>query len=526
MANSTMAGAPLDTIAHLIGGPRIDDLLYATAARTPQRLAVRWSGGEISYAELDANATHLGAALRAAVGGPDAVIALAMTLSPAFPLGFFGIARADNISALINPLLPDERLVYLLNSCGARAAIVPPELYRRLSAVRDQLPELTLLVPTHRNAEPEPYPDQVLIVDELVERARDEPASATVAAENAVACLQFTSGTTGAPKVIQLTHRNLTVNTAQTAYAHRLTGASVLFNHLPTFHAMHLTIGVSVGATHVLWSSGDLAGAMAAARRYDATHYYSLPVRLSRLATDSRLSEFETPALRAILSGGSALSPAATRTLTEHFGVPVVQGYGLAETSPSIHLGNLDKPKIGSSGQLVPGAECRIVHVDTGAVQPIGNKGEILVRGPQLMKGYLGRDLTQDVDKDGWFHTGDVGYLDDEGYLFVVDRIKDVFKCDNWLVSPTEIEQVVLRHPGVADCVVIDYPDEARGAVAYGLVVLSDDAVKPDELAEFVNGQVPYYERLEHVELVARIPRSPTGKVQRRDLRERVLNKQ
>ncbi len=149
----------------------------------------------------------------------------------------------------------------------------------------------------------------------------------------------------------------------------------------------------------------------------------------------------------------------------------------------------------------------------------MGEPGEIQVRGPQLMKGYLGQPATPEIDADGWFSTGDVGYVDEDGYLFVVDRLKDVFKCDNWLVSPTEIERVLLRHPAVAECVVVDHPDPFSGAVAYGFVTRRDDRADAGELIEFANAQMPYYQHLRHLELMDRIPRSPNGKIQRRDLR-------
>jgi long-chain acyl-CoA synthetase len=526
VTDSTTACASLDTIAHLLGGPRIDQLLTRAAERAPDRYAIRTSAGDMTYASLDTLATRCGAAMRTAVGRPDVVVALAMHLSPMFPVSFFGIARSGNISALVNPLLPDDRLAHVLASCGAQAAIMSPATYRRVEAIRDRLADLKLVVLTHRDSELESQANSgPPTLDDLISSTAAEPSLPANEDEQAVACLQFTSGTTGAAKIVQLTHRNLTVNAAQTAYAHRLTESSVLFNYLPTFHLMHLTIGVTVVATHVLWADEDTAGSIKAANRYRATHYYSLPVRLSRLAIDPRLPELKVPTLSAILSGGSALSPSAITTLTRHFGVPVVQGYGLAETSPSTHLGNLDKPKIGSAGQPAPGTECRIVDVDSRAVLPCATLGEIQVRGPQLMKGYLGRDLADDTDTDGWFSTGDVGYVDDEGYLFVVDRIKDVFKCDNWLVSPTEIERVLMRHPTVADCVVFDYPDEFSGSVAYGLVVPRDHTADPAELAQFVNAQVPYYEQLQHVELVGHIPRSATGKLQRRDLRQQILRR-
>ncbi|MGW7535323.1 class I adenylate-forming enzyme family protein [Amycolatopsis sp. NPDC054798] len=518
MTDSVASGPPLETVAHLLGGPRIDDLLSRAAEQAADRTALRSAAEALTFAELNAQATGCAKALRTLLG-ERGVVALAMTLDPAFAVGFFGIARSGHVAALVNPLLTPDRLVHVLGTAGARAAIVPPELYRRLAPVLDRLPALTQLVLTRRDglgAEAAGVPT----LSELIEGAPH--ASPAPAYGEMVACLQFTSGTTGAPKAVQLTHRNLLVNAAQTAYMHQLTPDSVLFNYLPTFHLMHLAIGVTVAASHVLHAGDDPVEAMAAAAHARATHVYSLPMRLTRLARDPRLAELELPALRAILSGGSALSVPAAVALAQQFGVPVVQGFGLAETAPSVTLGDLDRPRPGSCGVPVPGTACRIVDPGTGDVVPLGEKGEIQVRGPQLMLGYLGHARGQDVRPGGWFATGDIGLLDADGHLFVTDRIKDVFKCDNWLVSPSQIERVLLRHPSVADCVVFDYPDDLSGAVAYAQVVLAGD-VAPEELAREVNGRLPYYEHLKHVETVSRIPRSPTGKVQRQQLRDEVL---
>jgi long-chain acyl-CoA synthetase len=518
-APSLFSGPPLTEIAPFIGGPRVDDLLTRAATRAPDRTALRWPSGEQTYGELDDDVDRCAHALRALVGGPDAVIATTALLAPAFAWSYYGISRSGNTSAIINPFLTELRLVHVLRTSRAKAAIVPPHLHRRLTAVRDQLPDLEHLVLTEPG-DPEET-SGVPTLRELLDAAT--PGGDLPDDGGDVACLQFTSGTTGAAKAVQLTHRNLTVNAAQTAYAHCLDSSSVLFNYLPTFHLMHLSIAVTAGATQVLWPSDDIAGSIDAADAHRATHYYSLPMRLSKLASDPRLPRLEAPALRAILSGGSALPVAAATALAQQFGVPVVQGYGLAETSPSTHLGVLGNPKAGSSGVAVPGTDCRIVDVETREVVPIGDRGEIQVRGPQLMKGYLGREQADEVDADGWFSTGDIGRVDEDGHLYVVDRLKDVFKCDNWLVSPTEIERLLLRHPAVADCVVFDRPDEHSGAVAVALVVPAGDTAAVDELAAHVNERVPYYERLHHIELVPKIPLSPTGKVQRRELRDGFL---
>ncbi|MFI9273559.1 class I adenylate-forming enzyme family protein [Kitasatospora sp. NPDC052896] len=510
-ADSTTFGAPLDTVAELIGGPRIDDLLRRAARRTPRHPALVSDGRVIDYADLDQRVTECAEALRDAFGGPGTVIAIAAELTVEFAVTFLGISRSGNTSAMFNPLVPDDTLVHVLDSCGARAAVLSPRMHRRIAALRNRLPKLRQLVVTAEAGDGTPVlgelPRTVVPAGEAVETA----------------CLQFTSGTTGAPKTVRLSHRNLLVNAAQSAHAHRLDADSVSLNNLPSFHLMHLNTALAVGATHLLCPAEDREAMVRLAGAWQATHLYSLPVRLSRLAEDERLPSLRIPSLRVVLSGGSALPPRTTTALSEHFGVPVVQGYGLAETSPSTHFDLPEGPTVGSSGPPVAGTACRIVDVRTGAVLPAGERGEIQVRGPQLMLGYLGDGHGDAVDADGWFRTGDVGRIDEAGRLFVVDRIKDVFKCDNWLVSPTEIERVLMRHPAVTDCVVFDQPDELSGAVAVGLVVPRGEGVDPAALAEFANAQLPYYEHLRQLHLVEGIPRSATGKVQRRELRDRLL---
>ncbi|WP_336159386.1 class I adenylate-forming enzyme family protein [Amycolatopsis sp. VC5-11] len=517
---SVAAGPPLTALGALLGGPRVEDLLTRAAETAPERVALRCGTTEIRYAELDARAAACAAALAARVPGPDSVVALAMVLDPVFAVAYYAVARSGNISALVNPLLRESALLHVLSTARARAAIVPPELYRRLAPVLSRLPDLDLVVLTGRDPD---FPELPTVPELVAGDAPPVPGARPAAPpEQAVACLQFTSGTTGAAKAVQLTHRNLVVNAAQTAYGHQLGPESVLFNYLPTFHLMHLNAGVTAAATHVLHPGEDPVEAAAEAGRQQATHFYTLPSRLTRLAAHPSLGELELPALRAILSGGSTLAAAPATALSQQFGVPVVQGFGLAETGPSATLGDLDRPKSGSSGIPVPGAEIRVVGIGDGKTVPLGDKGEIQVRGPQLMLGYSGRDRGQDFLPGGWFATGDVGLLDADGHLFVTDRIKDVFKTDNWLVCPSQIERVLLRHPAVSDCVVFDYPDAVSGAVAYAQVVLAQDA-SPEEIAASVNEQLPYYEHLKHVSAVDEIPRSPTGKVRRADLRAAVL---
>ncbi|WP_433170035.1 class I adenylate-forming enzyme family protein [Actinoallomurus sp. CA-150999] len=468
------------------------DALPRTAARTaPDRTAIRAGDRSLTFAELDEAVTRCAAALHDLLGPPGAVVALVSTLDPDFAIAYYGIVRAGHVVAVVNPLLRAETLQHVLALSGARAVLAPPHLH-------DRMPPLDLLLPTGS-----------------AELRRAPHAPGHEPGLDDVACLQFTSGTTGPPKGVRLSHRNLTVNAAQIAGAHGLGPGAVTLNHLPNYHPMHLNSALAAAATQVLCAAPDPASAVAMANRYHATHYYSLPVRLSKLAQDPGDLAFDT--VTAVFSGGSALPVPAATALSRHFGVPVVQGYGLAETSPLTHSDPPQRPKPGSVGPAVPGTECRIVDVDSREALAAGEKGEIQLRGPQLMLGYLGGDTG--VDEDGWFSTGDLGRVDPDGHLFLVDRLKDTFKCDNWLVSPAEIERVAARHPAVRDCVVFDHPHEHSGAVAHALVVLADPAADAADIAAFVNDRVPYYERIHRITAVPAIPRSPSGKVVRRDLR-------
>ncbi|WP_329580424.1 AMP-binding protein [Kitasatospora sp. NBC_01250] len=485
---------------------RLDDLLARAARRHGDRTAVRTDRGALSFTELDAAATRCAAAVQALVGSTGAVVALASPLDPLFAAAFHGIVRSGNVVAPVNPLLRAAELRHLLGTTRAALAIVTPAILAELEPVRGELPDLLDAVVLDGQ-----WPDQ-------------EPAE--VAAGGDIACLQFTSGTTGPPKAAVLTHRNLLVNAAQVAEAHRLGAGSVVLNHLPKYHLMHLNSALYAGATQVLCAESDPVEAVHAANRSGATHYYSIPMRLIRLAADERLPELRFDSTRMIASGGAALPSQAAEALRRHFGVPVFQGYGLAETSPLTHSDGPDRPRPGSVGPVVCDTECRIVELDTRRVLSAGEAGEVEVRGPQVMRGYLHGEPP--LDAEGWLSTGDVGYTDEDGYLFLVDRIKDVFKCDNYLVSPTEVEKTLRGHPAVADCVVFDVPDPVSGAVAAAFVVLADvpaDAAAGalDAVLAAANARLPYYQHVRAARAVDAIARSTNGKIQRRELREQFI---
>ncbi|MDQ1008564.1 long-chain acyl-CoA synthetase [Streptomyces sp. V4I23] len=505
---------------------RLDGLIAEAAAAAPDRTALVCGADPVTYGELDRRVTAAAVSLGTLLPEPGATVAVASVLHPDFAVAYYAAARAGHVAAVVNPLLREEDLLHVLTLSRARLAFVDAGLYERLAEVTDRLPELERVVLIGDGTR-----EGLASLGELADDVPDcgLPDDVTAGPDD-VACVQFTSGTTGRPKAVRLTHRNLTVNADQIAVAHRLDGTSVTVNHLPTFHPMHLNSAVRATATQVLCPGPKPVHAVAAANEHGATHLYSLPVRLARLAADPSLDELGLRTVTRIASGGSGLSVAAAARLTERFGIPVFQGYGLAETSPLTHSDDPDHPVHGSVGRPVEGTECRVVDVESRAVLPAGSVGEVQLRGPQVMKGYLGGPDGTGLEPDGWLTTGDVGRIDDEGRLFLIDRLKDVFKCDNFLVAPSEVELVLGRHPLVRESVVVDLPDEFSGAVAGALIVLDPSAAADgaaeqavSEAVAFVNEQLPYYQHIRQARAVGAIPRSGNGKIQRRVLREQLI---
>ncbi len=509
------------------GDPTVDRMLAEAAHAHPDRIAVRADYGDLTYAELDAAVTSCARALRALLGTERCVVALASPLHPDFVVGFYGVVRSGNIVAPVNPLLPAHLLEHLLVSSNARLAFVTTELFVHLRRIADRVPHLreaTLVGPGGRDDAGDIRTIDDLCAAHQVGGDRLPPPSTDA---DDVACIHFTSGTTGLPKGVLLSHRNLTVNAAQVAAVHGLDGTSTILNQLPKYHLMHLNSAVRAGATQVLCADRDPVAGIDLANRRGCSHLYTIPVRLNELAADPALPGLRLESVRMIASGGSALSPAVAEKLSAHFGVPVLQGYGLAETSPLTHSASAADPRPGSVGPPVPDTECRVVDLESRRVLPAGERGEVQVRGPQVMRGYLDPAEPTGIDRHGWLSTGDIGHVDASGHLHLVDRIKDLFKCDNYLVSPAEIETVLERHPGVLDCAVVGYPDEARGAVPAAFVVPADGVAADviEGIVDYLAERVPHYQQVRHIEVVTAIPRSPVGKVDRRDLRAELITR-
>jgi acyl-CoA synthetase (AMP-forming)/AMP-acid ligase II len=351
-----------------------------------------------------------------------------------------------------------------------------------------------------------------------------EPA---VDPDTAVALLPWSSGTTGLPKGVMLTHANLVTTVRQINRGLRLTAHDTVLAVAPFFHVMGFTatlaLPLACGATVVTMPRFDLEGFLALVQGHRVTVLVVPPPIMAALARHPLVDRYDLSSLQLIVSGGAPLGADLQRAVAARVpGAAVGQGWGLTETSIGVTTPDRDAGTVpGSVGRVLPNTELRVVDPATGHDLGAGERGELWARGPQVMAGYLGRpDATAElVDADGWLHTGDLGHVDDDGNVFVVDRLKELIKVSAYQVAPAELEALLAEHPAVADAAVIPRPDATYGEVPVALVVPGAE-VDPDQLMAWVAAQVAPHKRVRAVRLVDAIPRTPSGKLLRRVLIE------
>jgi acyl-CoA synthetase (AMP-forming)/AMP-acid ligase II len=311
------------------------------------------------------------------------------------------------------------------------------------------------------------------------------------------------------------------------------TEGDVVVAVLPFFHIYGMVVimmlGLAGGATIVSMPRFDLQEFLGIVQKYRATILPLVPPIVLGLVKHPAVAQFDLSSVRLVFSGAAPLGEDIARALASKLGCPVVQGYGMTEASPVTHLSpTRNAPmKPGSAGRVVPNTEVKIVDVVTGAMVARGQEGELLIRGPQIMKGYLERpeETAACLDGEGWYHTGDVGYVDEDGYFFIVDRTKELIKYKGMQVAPAELEALLLTHPAVLDAAVVRKADEEAGEVPKAYVVLRPDeasrATAAQAIMDWVAGRVAPHKRIRHLEFIEQIPKSASGKILRRMLIDR-----
>ncbi|MFJ4270273.1 4-coumarate--CoA ligase family protein [Streptomyces coelicoflavus] len=482
-------------------------------------------GTTLTYEQVDRFHRRVAAALAETGVRKGDVLALHSPNTVAFPLAFYAATRAGASVTTVHPLATAEEFAKQLKDSAARWIVTVSPLLataRRAAELAGGVQEILVCdsAPGHRS-----------LVDMLASAA-PEPSVAIDPAED-VAALPYSSGTTGTPKGVMLTHRQIATNLAQLEPLMPAAPGDRVLAVLPFFHIYGLTALMNaplrLGATVVVLPRFDLEQFLAAIQNHRITSLYVAPPIVLALAKHPLVADYDLSSLKYIVSAAAPLDARLAAACSRRLGLPPVgQAYGMTELSPGTHVVPLDAmadAPPGTVGKLIAGTEMRIVSLtDPGKDLPADESGEILIRGPQIMKGYLGRpDATAAlIDEEGWLHTGDVGHVDTDGWLFVVDRVKELIKYKGFQVAPAELEALLLTHPGIADAAVIGEYNDDGNEVPHAFVVRQPAApgLAEGEIMMYVAERVAPYKRVRKVTLVDSVPRAASGKILRRQLRE------
>ncbi|MFH9548315.1 long-chain fatty acid--CoA ligase [Streptomyces sp. NPDC017435] len=483
--------------------------LVETAQRRPGSPALRLGEQVISYAELDDRSARAAALLRAEGVRPGDRVALMLPNVPEFVVLYYGILRAGGIVVPMNPLLKTRESAYHLEDSGAVL------LFEWHWAPGEGAPGAAAAGVRHLSVEPAAFAALLAGHRPLTE--------VTGSGADDVAVLLYTSGTTGRPKGATLTHAGLRHNTEVNAvHVQRITPQDVVVGCLPLFHIFGqictMSAAVRAGASLTLIPRFEPQAVLDAVVRDRATVFEGVPTMYAALLQHP--SQVDLPTLRLCISGGASLPVEVLHGFERRFGCAVLEGFGMSETSPVVTFNHPDRPrKAGSIGTPIRDVEVRLLDAKGQEVAP-GEIGELVVRGPNVMKGYWNRpEETAAAVPDGWLRTGDLARQDEDGYLYIVDRKKDMIIRGGYNVYPREMEEVLHEHPAVALAAVVGVPHTRLGEEIAAAVVLRPGArATPDELREFVKSRVAAYKYPREVWLVDTLPTGPSGKILKREI--------
>jgi long-chain acyl-CoA synthetase len=528
----------------------LPDALARTAARYPDNAALILMGGKITYRELDRYVNRFASALSKLGVQKGDKVALILPNIPQIVIATYAVWRLGAVVVMNNPLYTERELEHQLNDSGSTMAIAMDLIVPRILSlksktgikeiischIRDYLPfPLKQLFPfikkdLHRKTDPSEGVRDFL---DVLQSGLPEPPKADVAFDD-LAVLMYTGGTTGVSKGVMLTHANVSINVQQTKcwIWNAEEGKETAIGVLPFFHAAGFTAGMNQciysGFTHVLMPKPDIDLLAKYLSKYRPGIFGCVPTMYVGLLNNPRLPpKHELGFIKGCLSGAAPLALETIREWEERVGAPICEVYGMTEMAPISHgIPWAGEPRPGSVGVPFPDTDCKIVDVETGEKEmPAGESGEILLKGPQQMQGYLNRpDETAASLKDGWFSTGDVGYMDEEGYLYIVDRKKDMIIAGGFNIYPREIDEVLYEHPKIQDACAVGLPDPYRGETVKAYIVLKDgQSMTAEEVTAYCREKLTPYKVPKQIEFMDDLPKSAIGKVLRRQLRDMEL---
>ena len=487
-------------------------ILTETAAEHGDRVAFKLDDAELTYAALDGASARVAGLLKAKGVEPGDRVGLMLPNVPYFPAIYYAILRAGAVVVPMNVLLKEREVAYYLDDSGAKLLFAWHGFAEAADAGGAAAGSECILVTP---GEFEQLLGEQDPAEDVVERGSDDTA-----------VILYTSGTTGQPKGAELTHPNLHKNCSMTSVTlGKFSHEDVLLGALPLFHSFGQTCtmnsAVSVGATVTMIPRFDPEKALEILGRDGVTVFQGVPTMYNAMLHANRADSADVSTLRLCMSGGAAIPVELIRAFEEKFDSPILEGYGLSETSPVASFNHPDKErKAGSIGTPIEGVEMRI-RDDDGNDAAQGEVGEIVIRGHNVMKGYWERPEATDeaIDADGWFRSGDLAKVDEDGYFFIVDRKKDLIIRGGYNVYPREVEEILYEHPAVQEAAVVGIPDDSLGEEVAAAVVLKEgETLDAQELKAYVKEQVAAYKYPRKVWFLDELPKGPTGKILKREI--------
>jgi len=499
----------------------ITERLFQGLDLAPDRVAVTDgpSGRKITAAALKEQIQRLAGGLTERGFGRGAVVALMAPNIPEYVTVFHGVAWAGGTVTTINPTYTAHEVRKQLLDSGARLLVVAEAFVDTArKAAEGSSVESIAVIGTAA--------DETPLTDLMGERLTDQ---APVDLERDVVVLPYSSGTTGMPKGVMLSHRNLVANVeqCQTVFAPAPGETTIAF--LPFFHIYGMTVLMNQylcgGASLVTMPRFDLEQFLTLTETHKVECLYIVPPVALALAKHPAVEAHDLGSVTRIMCGAAPLGGELGDQCATRIGAVMTQGYGMTELSPVSHVTPLEAPRAGASGLTVANCESRVVDPETLEDRPPGEEGELWVRGPNVMLGYLGNDAAtaETITDDGWLKTGDLCVIDEDGYMFVRERVKELIKFKGFQVAPAELEAELCGHDGIADAAVLGRPDEEAGEVPVGFVVLAKGAdLSAEDVRAHLDGRLSSYKQLHEVHFVEEIPKSASGKILRRVLKDRL----
>nr|WP_245247399.1 MULTISPECIES: AMP-binding protein [unclassified Paenibacillus] len=524
------------------------DFLVQSSAKFPHQPALHFMGKEMNYADLLEAAYRFGHALRKLGTVRGDRVAIMLPNCPQLVIAYYGALLAGAIVVMTNPLYMQRELEHQLNDSGAILMVTLDLLFQKVksavtgtkvrhvivTSIKDYLPfPKNMLYPIKvikegLNREVQ-YGEGVHAFLKLMHLSSNKTIHTDVDADNDIALLQYTGGTTGLSKGVMLTHYNVIANTVQTSlWAYKsIPGKERYLAALPFFHVFGLTVlmnqAIMLGGCLILVPKFEVNPILSLIHKLRPTVFPGAPTMYIALINHPDVSKYNLSSIRMCISGAAPLPLEVQERFEAMTGGRLIEGYGLTESSPVTHANNIwEKRKMGSIGIPFPDTQAKVVHPVTGEELPVGEIGELVVSGPQVMKGYWNNpEETGRVLREGWLHTGDMARMDEDGYYYIMDRMKDVIIAGGFNIFPREIEEVLFEHPDIEEAVVLGLPDPYRGETVKAYIVLKEGvSLKEKELEHWCRERLAAYKVPHRYEFRSELPKTLAGKVLRRKLVE------